>query len=98
MAVTPCANPPQLLPSEGPALTPGKPGPGGDQARKADRPEASLALVEGGVMVGGLDGAHRYLHLSQFRCHLLLLSAYCLPRPTCHLIYTQDLPDPQTAQ
>ena len=61
MAATPCANPPQLLPSEGPALTPGKPGPGGNQARKADRPEASLALVEGGVMVGGLDGAHRYL-------------------------------------
>lgn len=62
-----------------------------------DSPEASLALLEGGVGMG-LDGAHRTSTRSQFGWHLLLPSAYCLPRPTCHLIYTQNLPDPQTAQ
>lgn len=53
VAMTPRAHPPQLLPSEGLALTSGKPGPGGDPARKADRPEASFALVRGVGSVGG---------------------------------------------
>lgn len=39
--VTPYANRPQLLSAEGPALILAEPGPGGEQARKADSFEAS---------------------------------------------------------